>query len=162
MSALPHGLGEPLHYVDPAWARMLLLALAAAFVAAILWWLKRRAARAAKAPGGEAAVRFRGPKERFGLADEIEALKQRIGEHQDYRAGCHELALMLREHFTGKRGPRLFTLTAREIGARLADATLGSLFELLSDLQFRRIRPSREDFEGICDLASDSALSNGK
>jgi hypothetical protein len=67
------------------------------------------------------------------------------------------LAHLLREHFSKLRPQTLLTLTAREISHRLGDAKLGSLFEPLADLQFRRREPSRQDFEGICDLAAESA-----
>lgn len=154
-STLPHGLTDALHYPSPAWLLLALAALIGSALALLLWWFWNRTKKAAAAPSskprtGTAATPG-------GLAAEIDQLRRRFVESGDYRAGCHALALLLREHFTRKRGRRLSFLTAREIGIRLSDLTVGSLFELLADLQFRRASPSQEDFESVCDLAADGA-----
>jgi len=153
--SLPHGLTEPLHYQSPAWLLLpiaILLALASAFA---LWWFLRRTRQAAQPEDASGSGRGRAASA-GGLKAEIEALRARFAETGDYRSGCHALALLLRDHFTRKRGRRLLPLTAKEIGPRLSDMAIGSLFELIADLQYRRRPPQHDDFDGVCDLARES------
>ena len=134
-----------------------LYVLLAAATAALLWWLRRRTRRAAQSGAESTPATATAWPGRGGMREQIQALRRQVLEHADYRLGCHELAQLLREHFSRRRAKRLFTLTAREIGARIEDEGLASLFSLLAELQFRRAEPSRDDFEGICDIAADSA-----
>lgn len=154
---LPAGLAEPLRYLSPAWMWVPLYVLLAAATAALLWWLRRRTRLAAESRAGSGTPTPSPRPGPGGMLEQIQALRQQVLEHADYRLGCHELARLLREHVYRRRGKRLFTLTAREIGERIEDQGLASLFSLVAELQFRRAEPSRDDFEGICDIASDSA-----
>lgn len=154
---LPHDLTGPLHYFDPAWVIAALAVLAGLLGLVLGWWLwrKSRLNRENRESVGDARQRTQAVAP-GGVSSQIQALKQRFVDRQNYRAGCHALAELLRKHFSRRRRLSLGTLTAREIGDRLGQSGVSSLFELLAELQFRRNAPSHDDFVGICDLASES------
>ena len=153
---LPHELTDPMHYLDPAWVLVPMLVLAGLAIAALIWWRYRRAA-AAEASGSPIASRSgRATRQRAGLVSQIEALKQRFLDRRRYREGCHALAELLRVHVGRRRRIALESRTAQEIRDRLGDVGISSLFELLAELQFRRVEPSRDDIAGNCDLVLDT------
>ena len=154
MSDLPFGFTDALHINEPfPWRGIV-------FAFLLLWLLYRfikslRRERVVSAPPPSAPVRTRS---RF--AQEIQRLRKRYLSSKDFRAGCHELADLLRQHFESKRKHPFSVLTAREIERRVGDSAVSRLFSLLADLQFSRRPPSKSDFEGACDLALD--VSKGK
>ncbi len=160
MSPLPAGLAEPLHLDLPIpWralamvAALLLLSLVATL---LLWWLRRRrraAPRALPAPA---------PRRRAaGIVEAIEALRRKHRRSRAVRRACHELSVLLREHFeSGFRG--FVALTAGEIRGRFGEHRRSRFFELLARLQFGRSQPTRNDFEGICDLAVEVVGEEGE
>jgi len=152
MQDLPADLADPLHLADPypfygllgALATLLLLALLT-----VLWWRRRRRTVAAALPPAPAPPTGASS----GIWKAIEDVRLRFFRSQDYRRGCHALAALLRAHLEGTTAQPLSTLTAREMPAAIGDGAVASFFELLAELQFRRRRPTLEEFRGACDLA---------
>ena len=141
---LPQGLTDPLHYANPAWVLLPLLVLLIGAIAALVWWLGKRTHRAAHATGLDKATSgpSTGGNRPVGLAGQIAALRKRFLEQQSYREGSHALALLLREHFTRRRGQRLLTLTAREIRAPQLDlARVRATIQALADVQSKDAVP---------------------
>lgn len=158
MSSLPHPITEALHIDEPFPTWTLL-------VAALLLWALYRGyrywrARAAAAPS-EPVRAAPPPPEGERIVSVIEAIRQRTLEQHAYRAGCHQLAAALKEHFGRSLSPeRSFErMTASEIARRIGDGAVSRYFDLLSRLQFFRRPPSRNDFDGACDLALDVVVT---
>lgn len=163
MTPLPAGLAEPLHLLEPFnWRGLLSAALAAIVLAAIAYLLFRRRrsrGRRVEAPPPGTSLP-RSPV--AGIAAAIAAIRGRYSRLRRFRAGCHELSTVLRDHF-GQRGRhRYSTLTAREIGERLGDTPMTRLLSLLAELQFGRREPGEADLETICDLAVEMVSRSGE
>lgn len=152
LTDLPHGLTEPLHYLDPfPWVAMAVTALALG-LALFVWWRLRRNSGPEKAIAGPAA----GPPQPVaGIEAELGRLRHRHLERESYRTGCHELSTLLRDHLESIHRRPFSRWTAREVERAEGDTVWARLLSLVSDLQFGRRPPRRSDFEGACDLASD-------
>ena len=149
MSGLPFGLTEPLHLDEPFPWRAIVVAI-------LLLWLLARFLRSLRRNRQEPpAEPVPPPVPRSRIAEEIRALRTRYGRSKDFRAGCHELAEMLRSFFEAKRDVPFSTLTVGEMKPKLGDTAVVRFFSLLADLQFSRRTPTKSDFEGACDLALD-------
>ena len=154
MTPLPSGLADPLHLAFPVHWKWLAVA-AALFLATVILlllrvWLRRRRRRVRARP--EPAPRQLPP---AGILDEIEALRGRYRTGSGLRRACHELSALLRGYF-GRSSPRFSTLTAGEIRRHLGDGRTASFFGSLARVQFGRSRPTRKDFDGVCDLAIEA------
>lgn len=156
MNEFPTDLAVPLHLLNPYPYGKALLWLAAAALGALLWawWrrTRRRSAdvavpRAVPAPPSPAAS---------GIWSTINQIRNRY-QDADPRRGCHELSEALRSHHEKASRKRLSTLTAREIAAAVGDSAVGTFFELLAELQFRRRDPSRDELRDICKFAAETA-----
>lgn len=151
MNPLPHGIADPLHIDEPfpTWALV-----AAALGVWLLYRLFRyvRDRPAVPLPVLESSP---APAQDGRIGSVIEAIRRRAFERNALRAGCHELAAALREHFGRNLAPgvSLEHLTASEIERRLGDTAVSRYFRLLSGLQFLRRPPTASDFDGACDLA---------
>ncbi len=155
---LPGGLAGPLHFPSPpGWSLPAAAVLLAAVLLWQLWrWLRRRAAR----PPAPVPSRPSAPPTPVGIFELLGSLLRRHLTAGSYRAGCHELSGALRRHWEeqglgGAARSRLTRLTAREARRQLGDRPAIRLLELLSQLQFGRSEPSRNDFEGACKLAAE-------
>lgn len=160
MSELPAGLAPPLHIDEPPdWSS--LVALLAVALLCLVWWLyrRRRAALAAAVPPPSPEAP---PAPASGLAAAVLALLEDFERHRDPRRGCHDLAWLLRQHLGARRRQDLSTRTARELREVLGDTALGRAIESLANLQFRRRRPSRNDFTGICARVVKAAAAAGE
>ena len=60
-----------------------------------------------------------------------------------------------------RAGPRFTRMTAREIQGRVGERPATRLLSLLSELQFGRRRPTRGDFRGACELATELVSKRG-
>lgn len=169
---LPGSLAEPLHILEPAAESSVLpWLLALALVAALLaWWIRHRARR--QAPAAPDVV-VRVSKEGRGIVGRIRRLRQKYLHRYDRREGCHELAMVLRDHLetrvdamvatagradsaAWRRRPPLSVLTAREIAALLGDGSLARFLVRLAGHQFGRIEPDQRTFVELCDLAEEA------
>lgn len=153
MKELPAGLADPLHLSYPIpWKLVFglaLLLLAGILFALLRAWLRRpRPPRATHQPAA-AQPRL------SGLADAISGLRQRHRDSVAFRHACHELSTLLRRHYEGATGREYSTLTAGEIRRAVGETAGSRFFSVLADLQFKRSAPTRNDFEGACDLALD-------
>lgn len=151
MQELPAGLADPLHLPDPYPSSGLLGALAALLLLtllAVLWRRRRRRPPAASAPPPAVHVDAAS-----AIGKAIEDVRRRFSGSRDYRHGCHALAGLLRAHFEARTTRPLTTLTAREMPSAIGEGAVASFFELLAELQFRRRRPTHDEFRGACDLA---------
>jgi hypothetical protein len=165
---LPEPLAGPLHFPSPpscAWLLVWFL-----LVAGLLFWLGRllwrRLRRASAARGARPAPPPRRRRAASGIGAAIAAILDRHLRSATYRRGCHELSAALRTHWEEgglgqPAGPRFTRMTAREIGGRLGDRPATRLLSVLSDLQFGRRGPTREDFQGACDLAAELVSKGG-
>jgi hypothetical protein len=156
MSPLPYGLTEPLHIEEPFPWLLVFNTLLAIFLL-IRRWLKKRRQRVEKRPERKTPVRAK------GLAHDIALLRERYRGHKaNFRAACHELSALLRDHLEVTRRKPYGSLTAREMAKSLGDDKISRFFALLSELQFSRRRPTRSDFEGACSLALEASGEKGK
>ena len=154
MSDLPHGLTEPLRYLQPfPWPALVAAGLALALALAVALALRRRPRRApappAAAPVAPAAAVA------GGALAELRGLRRRHLEAATYRRGCHDLSAFLRRHLEATRRRPFSSWTAREVRRAEGDTAFSRLLALVSELQFSRRPPARSDFEGICDLAGE-------
>jgi hypothetical protein len=161
---LPAGLGDPLHLLEPSNVDTWLPSLLATLLGLLLTWAWRRwkAKRSQKPAPTTTRPRPVAAGASGSVLDEVAALRRRHARSRTFREGCHALASTLRQHLerardsgAGDPGAPIPTLTAREMAARLGDPLIGSLFELLEELQFRRREPRKTDFLGVCDLATE-------
>lgn len=156
MSELPFGFTDALHIDEPfPWRGI-------AFAVLLLWLLYRfvkslRRERTVTASPPTSVVLPRG---RF--LEKVQKLRRHYLRSKDFRAGCHELAGLLRSHFEAKRSQPFSVLTVREIEASIGDTAVSRLFSLLANLQFSRQPPSKSDFEGACDLALEVSKAGRK
>ena len=165
---LPGPLAGSLHFPSPpscAWLAVWIL-----LVAGLLFWLGRllwrrlRRSLAKRSPVPvPPPVRRRGP---YGIASAIAAILDRHLQSESYRKGCHELSGALRRHWeerglVRRAGPRFTHMTAREIQGRVGERPATRLLSVLSGLQFGRRGPSRGDFEGACELATELVSKRG-
>ena len=148
MNELPFGFTDALHIDEPFPWRNIVFTL-------LLLWLLYRFVRSLKrdSPPKRPSAPARQPRSRFG--QQISALRKRYRRSKDFRAGCHELSEILRQHFEAKRKKPFSVLTVGEIQEEIGDGAVSRLFSLLANLQFSRQEPSKSDFEGACDLALD-------
>ena len=159
-NGLPAGLGEPLHLLEPSNDGLWLGSLLATLLGLLLTWLWRRWRN--RRPVITTPIRKPTPvvRDRSGpILETLAELRKRHGQAKSFREGCHELASTLRQYFERRAsspGAPMTTLTARELGDRLADPFIGSLFVLLEELQFRRREPGSSDFYGVCDMATEA------
>lgn len=154
MNDLPFGLTDALHINEPFPWRGIALAIL------VLWLLYRfvRSLRRERSDEKPPPARVTLPRGQF--AQDVKRLRERYLATEDFRAGCHELAGLLRRHFGAKRGLPFPVLTVQEIEERLGDTALARLFGLLETLQFSRTPPDKSDFEGACALAIDVSVSS--
>ena len=158
MRELPADLAEPLHLLKPdPWATALGW-LAALLLLTLLWMLYRRLRRRRAArplppvpPSPPVAAVS-------GIEKSIDEIRRRYSD-ADHRQGCHQLSAALREHYEETDRHRFSTLTVREVAAAIGDVALTRFLGLLADLQFGRREPSRDDFQGACELAVSVARS---
>ena len=166
--ALPGPLAGSLHFPSsPSGAWLLVwFALVAGLVfwlGRLLWRRLRRYLGARPSPPARPAARPRGL---FGIGSAIAAILDRHLQSESYRQGCHELSEALRTHWEQRglirpAGPRFTRMTAREIEGRVGDRPATRLLSVLSDLQFARREPSRDDFQGACELATELVAKRG-
>ena len=150
--SLPHGMPDGLHMVEPSswpWWPFVLAALA-------LWWWWRRRRRPQVASPPPAPIEPPAPRpEVSNVIGQIAELRRRHRVTEDFRRGCHELAHTIRAHLHGAEGiARPAALTARELEERY-DESIGKLMVLIANLQWRRRRPEKEEFERACNVAVD-------
>ena len=161
LSDLPHGLTEPLRYLEPfPW--LWIAAAAAAIAPALLlsaWWWRRRRPGTSEAPSPPPAIPDAAP---VGLTGELDRLRRRHLAAESYRSGCHELAAFLRGHLESSRGRPFSRWTAPEARRAEGDTMWTRLLSLVAELQFARGKPRRSDFEGACDLARDALATRGR
>lgn len=166
---LPGSLAGPLHYPSPpscAWLAIWLL-LILGLVVWLAWRLWRRFRHyLAARPVRRAAPAVR-PRGRFGIASAIAAIIDRHLGAGTYRQGCHDLSDALRTHWEERglakpAGGRLTRMTAREIEVRVGERPATRLLKLLSELQFARREPTRDDFQGACQLATELVSKRGE
>ena len=165
---LPAPLAGPLHYPAPAscaWlvVWVLLVAALVGWLGRLLWRRLRRAL--ADRPRKPAAPRPR-PTGPFGIGSAIIAILDRHLAAESYRQGCHELSGALRRHWEERglvrpAGPRFTRMTAREIEGRVGERPATRLLSVLSELQFGRRGPTRDDFQGACELATELVSKRG-
>lgn len=165
---LPAPPAGPLHYPSPpscAWLAvwLLLIAALAAWLARLLWRRWRRHLDALPPPQRRPAAPRR---DRAGIASAIAGIRDRHLEDGTYRLGCHELSGALRGHWEERglartTGQRFTRMTAREIEGRVGEHPATRLLSLLSELQFGRREPSRDDFQGACELAGELVAKKG-
>lgn len=155
MNQLPAGLADPLHLSYPIpWKivfGLALLLLAGILFALFRAWLRRR-----RPPRPTQAPDVARPRT-SGIADAIAGLRQRHRDSVVFRSACHELSKLLRHYFETSTGRDYSTLTAGEIHREVGETASSRFFSFLADLQFARGAPTRNDFEGACDLALDVA-----
>ena len=159
---LPGPLAGPLHYPSPpscAWLVVwfLLIAALVGWLARLLWrrfsrYLESRPRPQTRPPASRPS--------HWGIDSAIGSILHRHLGAGTYRQGCHDLSGALRRHWEERglvrpaRAP--FTrMTAREIEGRVGDRPASRLLSLLSQLQFGRREPSRDDLQGACDLATE-------
>ena len=153
MNRLPSGLADPLRIGPPfPWWLLLAGALLLAAALLLLWRRSRRPATVAPSPP---------PPGRMSILSAIRALKNRYHKASSFRQACHELSTLLRAHFEQRHRKPFTTETSREIGQRLGDTALSRFFSLMSETQFRRHEPQKNDFDGLCDLA-EGLVESGK
>ena len=150
MTGLPHGLTAPLHIDRPPPYGLMAIAL--------LLLVIRRKRSAEKTIPPVLSTPQTGD-----IGTLIEELRRRHRRLSDFRLACHELAAELRTYYDRKMRRSISTLTTREMVGRLGDTAVTRLFQLLAELQFSRKSPSRNDFEGACDVALEvpNASSRG-
>ena len=150
LGKLPAGLEYPLHLLEPwPWGEILTVIFLAFLLALLVW--RRRRRKAPEAPATPPPVPSPVVPTR-GLADAVADLRRRYRMTGDTRGACHELAGLVRGHFERLRGRPYTVLTAGEIRRREGDSPLSRLFGRLATLQFGRESPSRQDFDGACDV----------
>ncbi|WP_224243521.1 hypothetical protein [Hyalangium gracile] len=152
IAPLPEPLGEPLPIFSVwpiAWWHVAFLALAA-------WWLWRRLRKKPPAPAPAAApppapvqAAPVGP-QRSPLSTRLIALEESYMVSQDYRAGCHALASLLRSFLERELGREMEALTATELAEALSDPRAGRFFISLRDAQYGERPPERETFRMLC------------
>ena len=161
MSALPHGVADPLHINEPfpIWT-LVVAGLMLWLLYRLVRFLKQRSAEAISPPPSPSLPAPRSSR----IAAVIEDIRRRYRERKAYRSGCHELAAALREHFDSGHSTKdpMTTLTAAEMTRRIGDTAVSRLFGVLSELQFYRRPPTQSDFDGACDLALEVAESRGR
>lgn len=150
-SGLPHAMPDGLHMIEPsAWPQRLawLAALALAF------WLWRRW-RSRELPPAPAPIPPK-PSEpsKPNVVDRIIEIRRHYRNTADFRAGSHELAATVRRHLESRLGDggKARSLTALELIASY-DEAVGRLMMRIADLQWRRRRPEKFEFDSACDLA---------
>ena len=113
-------------------------------------------------PPALAPARSRG---KYGIGSAIAAILDRHLQSKSYRRGCHELSGALRTHWEEsglvRRAGRFTRMTAREIHGRVGERPATRLLSLLSELQFGRRQPTRGDFKGACELATELVSKRG-
>lgn len=153
MKQLPAGLADPLHLSYPIpWK--LLFGLALLLLAGILFALFRAWLRRPRPPKPSQAPVTALPRP-SGIADAIARLRQRHRDAVAFRSACHELSTLVRRYFESSTGRGYSTLTAGEIRREVGETPGSRFFSFLADIQFGRGAPTRNDFEGACDLALD-------
>ena len=158
MSDLPHGLTEPLRYLEPFPWTWVAAALALA-LGLLLWWRLRPAAAAGPSTIGPPPTP---PPAAQGIEAELGRLRSRHLADESYRDGCHELSTLVRGHLERTHRRPFSRWTAREVERAEGDTVWSRLLALVSDLQFGRRAPGRSDFEGACDLARDVVATEGR
>ncbi len=159
MRPLPSGLADPLHLpFEVPWR--LVAILGAIFLFAIGWvllrnWLNRRR----RAP--KRALPAPVPTGPSSIFDEIEGIRGRYAESGSFRIACHELSSLLRGYFERSGRRRFSTLTAGEIHRQLGESRISRFFGFLTELQFGRGRPSRNELDDVCDLAIEIVREKG-
>ena len=159
---LPGELAGPLHFPSSPsclWLVVwfLLVMALAAWLGRRLWKRFRRWVDSRPKPSPRPRTRPRGV---FGIGSAIATILDRHLQSETYRQGCHELSGALRTYWEERglvrqAGPRLTRMTAREIEDRVGDRPESRLMSVLSELQFGRREPSRNDFTGACKLAAE-------
>ena len=159
---LPGELAGPLHFPSSpscVWLVVwfLLIMALVAWLGRLLWKRLRRWVDSRAKPGPRPRQRPRGA---FGIQSAIATILDRHLQSETYRQGCHELSGALRSHWEERGmvrpvGPRFTRMTAREIEDRVGDRPESRLMSVLSELQFGRREPSRNDFTGACKLAGE-------
>ena len=159
---LPGELAGPLHFPSSpscAWLVVWFLLVVGLLVwlGRLLWRRFRRYLESRPKPSPRPRTR---PQGAHGIASAIAAILDRHLQGESYRQGCHELSGALRTHWEERglvrpAGPRFTRMTAREIEGRVGDRPATRLLALLSQLQFGRREPSRNDFSGACKLAAE-------
>ena len=159
---LPYGLEDAQHILDLEQLKWALWALAALTLAFLAHRLSRRLMRRSAPPTLGQDVEEPAPVPMPEIAKRIVSLRDRHLSEGTFRQGCHELAELLRGFYANLWSEPLTTRTVREIqhtGERRTGAEEGGapgrLFGLLEGLQFSRRDPTADDFESVCDLASD-------
>jgi hypothetical protein len=159
---LPGDPAGPLHFPTPpscAWLVVWFL-----LVVGLLVWLGRLLwRRLRRYSESRPTLPKRRPKRKpvpFGINTAIAGILSRHLKAGTFRQGCHELSDALRTYWEERglvrpAGPRFTRMTAREIEGRVGDHPASRLISLLSQLQFGRHEPSREDLQGACELASE-------
>ena len=154
---LPAGTGDALHILEPGgagWWTLLAVLLVPFLMGLVMQWLKGLPAQ-----GGRPTPRARmkpPPVPSNNLTLAIDALRDETLADADYRAGCHRLGSLMRDH-ARRQWPLLSSWTVPEIIARIGDTPYSTVLALLADLQFRRAEPDEGEFLDICQLARDTA-----
>jgi hypothetical protein len=166
---LPGELAGPLHYPAPpscAWLVVwfLLVAGLVIWLGRLLW--RRLASYLESRPSPPKRRLARKPVP-FGINTAIAKILRRHLKAGTFRQGCHELSEALKIYWEDRGldhspGVRFTRMTAREIEGRVGDQPASRLITLLSQLQFGRREPSRDDLQGACDLATDLVAKRGK
>lgn len=165
---LPGPLAGPLHFPSSpscvwfvVWALIIVGLLA--WLGRLLWRRLRRYLESRPSPAPRPPARRRGA---YGILSAISTILDRHLQARTYRQGCHELSEALRTHWEERglvrpAGPRFTRMTAREIEGRVGDRPATRLMSMLSELQFGRREPTREDLQGACELATELVSKRG-
>ena len=165
---LPGPLSGPLHFPSSPscvwlviWA--LLIAALVGWLGRLLWRRLRRYLDSRPAPAPRPPARRRGA---YGILSAISTILDRHLQARTYRRGCHDLSEALRTYWEERglvrpAGPRFTRMTAREIEGRVGDRPATRLMSMLSELQFGRHEPTREDLQGACELATELVSKRG-
>lgn len=166
---LPGPLAGQLHFPSPpscAWLLLWLLLIAGLvfWLGRLLWRRLSRYLEARPKPAAPPPAPRRGA---YGILSAIATILDRHLQSESYRKGCHELSGALRTHWEERglvrpAGPRFTRMTAREIEGRVGERPATRLLSVLSQLQFGRQEPTREDLQGACDLATELVSKRGK
>jgi hypothetical protein len=149
---LPEPLSGPLPMFDfgppISWWQLVLAAL----VAWATWrWLSKPVKPAAPATVAAPVPAVGAPTvPRSDFVKRLQDLEGRFLGIEDYRAGCHALAELVRTHLEKQVGQEVEALTAVEMTTVFKDPRVGRYATELRDAQFARESPTRELFRRLC------------
>ena len=154
MRALPAGVADSLHILEPEPSPWPKVAMIAALLLLLLFLLlRRRRPRPAPAPVLKSVPAVQAPVDSH-FVDEIRLRFTRSGE---LRKGCHALAEGLRLHLDRVLGGRFSTMTVSEVEERLGQGATAAVLDLLGQLQFQQREPEQDEFQEVCKMTRSAA-----